>query len=531
MKNRTQEGVSDVTAVEAAVPITVEYGKMVRQIDHGVHVTFLLSLVALPLSYLTQVILARTSPEAVGIYGAILLWVAAALCFCYFGSNSVLIKFLPEVSPDGHLPFLLSYSVLVLGCTLLGVLPFVFSPHLFQLLAGRQLDSSVVPPLLVIALLNVFQQVLISSLKGLLELALAQVLTRIITVGCFVSFGGFFFLARSWFRAHLFAAIAGVHIAFMALSLLLGAFSVLRKLKFSPHVLRWHLPDRFWHFTVLTEISSIVTFLYSRLDQVMVLFYGSITGLGIYFVLAQLAVAIQLISGFFLDGVLPALTNVLARVGTDAARSVYYEAARLNQVIITGCTLALLCFSRLVLGTFGPQYFNHWQTYLILVTFSGINSLGSLNAQLMTATGRVSLLLCCQISQVLVFLMLFGLLGGKQSLSMLALAQGLSMTVGLVVTMVATTQLLELGLRIPREFRASLAVLLPVAGLISWAGPLSVVRALFLLLLASAAFFVIAGYRWPEIRALIALIRIPTGSNNSLRPATRIFTGLSGVSR
>ena len=39
-----------------------------RRIDQGIRMTFLLSFLAMPLSYLTLVILAHTSSEAVGIF-------------------------------------------------------------------------------------------------------------------------------------------------------------------------------------------------------------------------------------------------------------------------------------------------------------------------------------------------------------------------------------------------------------------------------------------------------------------------------
>ena len=78
---------------------------------------------------------------------------------------------------------------------------------------------------------------------------------------------------------------------------------------------------------------------------------------------------------------------------------------------------------------------------MTLVLFTGLASnLELMNAYLLTALGKVELVLGCQLFQVVVFVVSFNLLkrGNSLSLWMLAIAQGIAMTAGLIATIIAT---------------------------------------------------------------------------------------------
>jgi O-antigen/teichoic acid export membrane protein len=495
---------------------------LVRRIDYGIRVTFFLSIITIPISYLTQVLLARTSVEAVGIFGAIVIWATFAQSFYYIGGNAVLIKFLPEIPNEAQLQFLISYGVLVFLITTPGVLLIAFLPTHIRSLIG-QFPSYSVFVLLLIALANVYQQMLLAALKGMLELAIAQVLTRIVTIGQFVAFGALLLFAKTWFQAHLVEAIVTAHLGVVGLSLALAGIFAMRDLKPTKHFGSLHLPPGFWRFSLLFEVAAVVTF-FTRLDQVLVLLYTSIAGLGIYFLLAQMASAAQLVSSFFLDSMLPAFTNVWARMGPDATRQVYEQGARLNQIIVTGSTLVLLCFNSVILSTFGAHYRSYWPLFLVLVVFSGLNSLGGLNNFLLTSANRVHLILMAQAIQVVTFLALFRILNGKQSLFMLALAQGLATTAGLAGTILATTLGLRIGLRVPREFWVSAAIILVAGAVAARAQYLSLLRGTLLFFLSLPAFFILGRYRRDEIFAIIGLLRPSRAAKIGSSPSRTIFT-------
>lgn len=498
-----------------------------RRIDQGIRMTFLLSFLAMPLSYLTLVILAHTSSEAVGIFNGILLWAGFAQSFYYFGGNAVIIRFVPLTPPPKRFSFIVSYSVLTIIFTIVGVLPIAYFPHLLDSALGVSTNKTVFPALLAIALTSTLLQILLSALKASLELTLAQVLLRVCTVGSFILFGLFFVVSRSWFIKYQDSIITGVYIGLVLITLVAGTYYARRTLKPEPNFPRWFVPEGFWRFSGMTQLSSLLNFLSSRLDQILVLAYAGISGLGIYAVLSQLAFAIQTVSGFFLESMLPVMTNIMARSGMDAVRMVYSRGARLNQVIVTGCSLVLLCLGGVALSAFGGIYKEYWLVLMTLVLFTGLASnLELMNAYLLTALGKVELVLGCQLFQVVVFVVSFNLLkrGNSLSLWMLAIAQGIAMTAGLIATIIATRGLLSFKLRVPREFVAAAFVMAGTTGITVWAHPMGLGSSLMLLSISFILFFVLGGYRWPEIIVLVSLFRMRRSGNHGSKPEDFILS-------
>ena len=84
-----------------------------RQIVSGMRWTVWLSAVSIPFSYGTTVLLARTSPEAIGTYGLLSVYIGAVLGLFYLGGDAVAIKFIPELDPERRLSFLVSYFTIV----------------------------------------------------------------------------------------------------------------------------------------------------------------------------------------------------------------------------------------------------------------------------------------------------------------------------------------------------------------------------------------------------------------------------------
>lgn len=66
----------------------------------GMRWTVWLSILALPFSFGTNVILARIGPEAIGTFGLLAVYISIVAAFLYLGSDSVIIKFIPELAAE-----------------------------------------------------------------------------------------------------------------------------------------------------------------------------------------------------------------------------------------------------------------------------------------------------------------------------------------------------------------------------------------------------------------------------------------------
>ncbi|HET9400058.1 MAG TPA: hypothetical protein VFO34_03820 [Candidatus Acidoferrales bacterium] len=511
-----------------AVPRTFDHTSDIQtRVTRGVRTTFLLSLLSVPVGYLTQIFLARTSTEAVGIFGAVVLWSTFAQSFYYFGGNAVVIRYFPGLASNQQSQFLRSYTMLLLALTVPGVF-LLFRTSLHSKLTTGTLANFSVALYLAIALVNVYQQLYISALKAMLDLEVAQVLSRVTTLGQFGLYGVMFFFGRKWFLSHLVLTIIAGHLFFVGLSLLLAVYFLFRRLPVRSIGRLWRFPPGFWKFSFLTELSTLVSFLYGRIDQVVVLIYASISGLGIYYVLSQLSSSIQLLSTFFLDSIFPAIASVHVRLGAGATRQLYRRSARINQLIVTGSCLVILSFHSLVLATFGRDYRNYSAVLIVLVAFSGLNSLGTLNAFTLTGTGKIGMLIWSQSSQVLAFVALFGVFHGGDSLLRLALAQGVAMTLGLLVTIIAVRIQPQLRIGVPREFWASAAAISgTVLFLLKGQRFGSIWSAAGLFIAAFGLFLLLGGYTRGELASLLAFVHPSIAPSNV---ATRQIFDLSADS-
>lgn len=477
-----------------------------RHLAVGVPTSFLISLTAMPIAYLAQVALARSSQEAVGTFAAIVLTVAFVSSFFYFGGSSVIIKYLPEILVHRRPAFLLSFGAVVACVTAIGLLVVVLwsttSGLPGQDLAGR--FGLLLVPLAVISLL---QDLSLAGLRAEMKLVQAYVFARIPTLGYCLVFGGLLICSPTWFRLHAGLVVVVVYLALTLVSFSLALLCLARQLMSeTTFSLAWYLPQGFWRFAGVVQVSSVVGFLQGRVDQVLVLFYSGVVGLGLYFVLVNLAMLIHMISGHLLEAVFPVLVNAAARRGMDGLRDVYYYAARVNQLIVTSVALALLCLHASVLSAFGPQYLENRLVLILLVLFAGITSVGSLNAYALVGNGKPHKVLVCQLVQLVVFCTLFYAFDARNSLLALSAAQGMAAIIGLAGTILAVRRP-GFDLRLTREFWASLVVLLGVAGVCALAAPLTLAPGVALLGGAGVLFAVLGGYRWSEVLTLAETVR------------------------
>src|SRR3984893_10785585 len=113
-----------------------------RRIVAGMRWTVWLSAASIPFGYGTTILLARTSPEAIGTYGLLSVYIGAVLGLFYLGGDAVAIKFIPELDPEDRLSFLGSYFLIV--C--LAVLPWLAAaavwPQKLHYVLGEQASES-----------------------------------------------------------------------------------------------------------------------------------------------------------------------------------------------------------------------------------------------------------------------------------------------------------------------------------------------------------------------------------------------------
>jgi O-antigen/teichoic acid export membrane protein len=476
-----------------------------RSIVSGMRWTLWLSVLSVPFSYGTSFFLARTGPEVIGTFGLLSLYIQIVSTLFYLGGDAVLIRFLPEIDPPRRFSFFLSYLLV----TLLAVAPWIALgfcwPRILHYLFGNAGGKSLQMTLVCLAPVLILYSAANATLRAQLQIGLAQWIARTITVGSFMIYAVLFFTARTWLRIHSGGLIWFVYFGLLILALAWEVWSLYRSslVRERARPVQFQLPRGFWPFTLALEGSSALGAM-QRLDYVMILNFGGLLLLGKYVAAMTLATSLSLIVRFFLDPLMPTLTNLVARREWQATEEILTTFLRILCWAAFGVASLLMLCAHPLLAILGRDYHGLDELLIVMIVFASLLALASFFGSLLTSFGRQFHLLWAGIVQLGLFIVLFFLLWNRIGLMGVALALAISqlLAVCLLLWIVHRTVFVSFlrfqnaGVYVLAIFScAVLAHYLLAAPLYKSIGVAAVVNYVFLLL---------SGYSAKECRKLIS---------------------------
>src|SRR5579875_34190 len=99
-------GAQPIPAMKLAVEGDTD---MPARITSGMRWSLWMSLLALPCSYITNILLARIGPEALGTFGVLNVYIGLVFVVFFLGGCAVPMKFVPELDSHRRSSFLVSY--------------------------------------------------------------------------------------------------------------------------------------------------------------------------------------------------------------------------------------------------------------------------------------------------------------------------------------------------------------------------------------------------------------------------------------
>jgi O-antigen/teichoic acid export membrane protein len=355
----------------------------------GMRWTLWLSILSLPLSYGTTILLARVSPEVIGTYGLLTIYIGLTSVFFFLGGNAVPIRFFPGLSAEKRLAFLVSYLLIIVAVTLPCQLVGSLRPSTLRYLFGTGASAPFQVLILWLAPIYIGYSLVLAALKGMMEIKWAQLLTRIVTVGSFAVYTALFLVARQLLVTHYNELVWGIYLGLALLATVIAIWRlwVLNGWKQYASGVRFFLPDGFWHFTLGLQASSILSFL-SRLDYIFILNAGGLSVLGRYVALMTLVSAVSVFATFILDSFLPSLTNTLAAGDLDASRRTTEIYLRIMLPCGLGAACLVLFFADPLIHTLGGRYQSLAELALIAVPFAAVQVLNWFVGTMLSAIGQ-----------------------------------------------------------------------------------------------------------------------------------------------
>jgi O-antigen/teichoic acid export membrane protein len=249
-----------------------------------------------------------------------------------------------------------------------------------------------------------------------------------LTIGTFLIYLVLFLGFRRLLLVHYGGVIWGVYLTLAALAFVIG-FRHLRRLEeweFRWRSLRVFLPRGFWKYTLATQAVSGLAFLLQRLDLILVLNFGGLVVLGKYVAIISLAGLIPAGNVFFLDTLLPSLTNLLTTHNYAAASQVYSMNLRNLFLITMAGASGLIFMINPIIMLLGSKYTSLGSVFVVGVLLYGLAAPGAIGGTLLTSLGKQHRSVLISLVQLALFLSLFYALWPRYQLLGVVLATGLS---------------------------------------------------------------------------------------------------------
>jgi O-antigen/teichoic acid export membrane protein len=495
----TLEAVPSKTTLLAAVP-----GEVRLRIFTGLRWALWLTVLSMPFSYGITVVLARTSPEALGTYGTLTVYLAAVTCFLYLGGDTVSIKFLPEMPRERRASFLFSYA-LVVAAWCGGVMAVAaLWPGSLRLLVGETADQGFHRLLVVLAPVALLLNMVVGALKGLLDIQLAHTLLRAITVVQCLAYGALFLAAPGLLATRYRSVVWVLYLSLAVMACVVGLFALFGqgRLALSRADLRFWLPSGFWTFALSSQVVSVVWFFLGQLDAVLIINYGGLAELGRYVAIMSVALVARVVSSLVMETLLPSLTNARASGGRTAASEVFTMYWRLLLIVNTALGCGLILFVGPVSRLLGPEYMAR-QPVLVLATLLVVLACpGWIGGSLLSSVGEQHRSIWIGLGQLALFVALFAAWWPAWRLTGAVLAFGVSLLASHSALLLMARRHVSLDFSALHEY-FKFAGVVTAAAAVSAQLPVGPPAAVVLWLLAVGGFLAWAGYRPAECLELV----------------------------
>ncbi len=439
----------------------------------GMRWTFWLSGLAVPFGFCTSLILARTSPEAIGTYGLLAVYVTVVSTMLYVGGDAVLIKFMPAVPSERRLSFLLSYFIVISGFFFLWVGLAAIWPHSLHYVFGDQASGRLSFGVLLAAPVYIFFLMVVATLKGLLEIRWAQVLLRMVTIGTFLVYAALFAFSRETLATHYGWLVWAIFLGLATLGAGFGAWHLfhLSGWNWSKASLSFFLPTNFWRYMFATQQLSMVSFLASRLDFILIVNYGGLGTLGKYVAVSTVSSIIPVVNNLFVDTVLPSLTNLVAKENTKGASEVVAVYLRVLFAVTAAVTCGLVLFARLLTMLLGPKYHSLEIPVILMVLLFGLSAPGGAGGLLLSSVGKQQSGVWVGLAQMVTYVSLFLVLWPKFHLLGAILAYGTSELIFYVMLLYVAKRIVHIDFSFGKEYAAFAVVAIASAVVAAGAKP------------------------------------------------------------
>ena len=360
------------------------------------------SVLSMFCAYASNIILGQISPETLGIYSAVNVFISSLTTFVGMGGAVVLSNFFPKMDSDVQKTQLLhTYIAISFGMYLVFAAVIVIFPEMNVLLSGGLDGAAKWVALAIMAPLYIAMTIISYLLIALLEARISNIMSKLYTMLLPVVLLIVYLVDKSLLETQLALIIFCSVILSNILAIILGV-SFIKREKVICKARGFHVPKGFFFFSITTLLQALFSFLYKNADKMFLISLNDMGQLGYYQAIISIFTLVEFIPSLLGNVTIPYFSNILKVGNKKDVEDSYERIEKYMLFFLVSCAIGVITLSDVALNMFGKEYVSYKYLLIILVVAKCISSLAFTNTPMMVVLEKNWLRLINSALQILI---------------------------------------------------------------------------------------------------------------------------------
>ena len=393
----------------------------------------LTSVVSMLFSCIANILLGNISPETLGVYSAVNVFISSLTTFVGMGGAVVLSNFFPKMDSDVKKRQLLNtYIAISAGMYVVFVLAILLFPELNTLLSGGLEGELKYVALFVMAPIFITMTVVSYLLIALLEARISNIMSKFYTVLLPIVLLVLYIVDSSLIEQNLALIVFCSLIAANLLAVLLGV-TFIKKQKILVKASGFYLPKGFIPFTLTTFLLSLFSFLYRNADKIFLISLDDMGQLGYYQAIISILNLVEVIPNLLGNVTIPYFSNALKLGDEKVIVESYERIEKYMLLFLVSCIIGVITLADVGLRLFGQGYVDYKYLLMILLFAKCVSSLGFTNLPMMVVLEKNGARLISSAIQIAIQFAITFFTIGKLGIFGVVLGRSISVCLGQVI--------------------------------------------------------------------------------------------------
>ena len=335
-------------------------------------------------AFIINLFLAKISPEVVGYYSLVTIFISTITTFVFVGGSTVLPTFVPKIkSRVKKASFISSYFIMLFLLVMFSMGICILFPSIFELFLKQKISNDLFILLLILIpfmfLLRYSQWVL----NSIFEIKLSSIVEKLRVVLLFLSLPTIYMINSNFFINNFIEVLIVLTIVSYIYGIKLSFNDISKSIKVKKIKL-FYFPKGFWKFLLTAQSLSILSYFFNNFDKLMVVKYFGIKELGIYSIIILIWMVGKNIPQIISMTFIPILANSI-KYKKKEVKKIYEEIEYFTSFFTFFIAMVLIIFGYEILSIFGVEYAKYSYLFYYLMIASVFAIVSYANTPLLTA--------------------------------------------------------------------------------------------------------------------------------------------------